>query len=163
MKKSVINDKNGGAYVKASVIILCIMMLFCAILFFFESYSLAVNIKKRIKLSLDSYVIQKSIDAYQAIDDGEDYITLTDNDSFYQLLSIQFSNLDKSVNASGCQVFVAKDNSYSFTKPVITTTKEGRIRLYADFSVIIPVHFAGEHIFDMTLPMRVSSMLTKIS
>ena len=161
--KKILSDKSGGTYVRAATSVMFLAIILSAVLFFAQSMSLASDIKSRVRLTLDSFIIKKSIDIYAVIDDGEDFTSLEDQLAFDEYFFSQFSGLtyDKSSSTADAAVY-SSDGSYSLTVPTLSLNGDGRLRLYADFTLIIPVYFFETKLFDMVIPMRVSSGLTRI-
>ena len=158
MKLTVLKDKSGGTYVQAATVILFLAVILSAVLFFAQSMTLAADVRKRVKITLDSYIVQKSIDIYHVVDDGEDYLSLDNQSAFDEYLADQFSGITRERDGS----FRSDDGSYYLSSPVLSTSGEGRLRIYADFTLTVPVVFSGAHLFDMVIPMRVYSKFAKV-
>ena len=141
-----------------ATVIIFLAVILSVIMFFSESMTLAADVRKRVKITLDSYVVRKSIDIYHVVDDGEDFLTLEEQSAFDEYLAGQFSGIGRGEDG----IYRSSDGSYSFSSPVLSLSGEGRLRIYADFSLTVPVTFSGAHLFDMVIPMRVYSKFTKV-
>ena len=114
---------------------------------------------------LESFIMKNSIDIYNSIKQGHDFTEDFDENFYISQTSSELS-LDSSKNrlynygADG-------ESVYSMTSPRVTykcRRESGdelqALKLKASYTVMIPVIFAGEHIFDLEIPITVTRSLT---
>lgn len=101
---------------------------------------------------------EDSIDIYNSIKQGHDFTEDFDENFYISQTSSELS-LDSSKNrlynygADGEIV-------YSMTNPNVTYKVDKALKLKASYTVMIPVIFAGEHLFDLEIPITVTRSLT---
>ena len=102
--------------------------------------------------------MKNSIDIYNSIKQGHDFTEDFDENFYISQTSSELS-LDSSKNrlynygADGEIV-------YSMTNPNVTYKVDKALKLKASYTVMIPVIFAGENIFDLEIPLTVTRSLT---
>ncbi len=150
-------NKRGDGYIMICVTV----VILCMLLSVFVSFASAVNIVKQTernsRVVLDSFVMQNAIDIYDSIKKGKDTITVIDADEYISEFC-SFNSLDLRGNSLYC---CDKDGNeqYRLTKPVLTFITEGELKLQADYTVIIPMYFAGLKVSEARVPMTVVSRL----
>ena len=150
-------NKRGDGYIMICVTV----VILCMLLSVFVSFASAVNIVKQTernsRVVLDSFVMQNAIDIYDSIKKGKDTITAIDADEYISEFS-SFNSLDLRGSVLYC---CDKDGNelYRLTKPVLTFITEGELKLQADYTVIIPLYFAGIKVSEAQVPMTVVSRL----
>lgn len=153
-------NKRGASYVQVCVIVLVLVMILAAVLFYASSMTIVQQSKENTALVLDSYVMKNSIDIYLYIKQGNDYNRKIDQKYFISQYLSRFS-LDSSNNML---YSVGEDGEtiYKMTVPQVSYVVDKTLNLKAAYDLMIPVRFAGQTITWMTIPMEVKSALTLI-
>ena len=163
--KKLLKDTRGGGYFTPCVITIVIAMILSAVLFYAQCMTIIQTTRADTERVLESFIMKNSIDIYNSIKQGHDF-TEDFDESFYISQTSSELSLDYSQNrlynhgADG-------EIIYSMTCPAVTF-KSGQdqgdelqaLKLKADYTVMIPVIFAGEHIFDLQIPLTVTRSLT---
>ncbi len=150
-------NKHGDGYIMICVTV----VILCMLISVFVSFASAVNIVKQTKRNsrvvLDSFVMQNAIDIYDSIKEGSDTIAEFDEDEYISEFC-SFNSLDlRGDNLYCCD----KDGNeqYWLTKPELTFIDEGELKLRADYTVVIPLYFAGIEVSKAQVPITVVSRL----
>ena len=156
--KKLLKDTRGGGYFTPCVITIVIAMILSAVLFYAQCMTIIQTIRADTERVLESFIMKNSIDIYNSIKQGHDFTEDFDENFYISGTSSELS-LDSSKNrlynygADGEIV-------YSMTNPNVTYKVDKALKLKASYTVMIPVIFAGEHIFDLEIPITVTRSLT---
>ena len=152
--RTIIKNNRGASYVQVCVIVLILVMILAAVLFY------ASQSKEDASLVLDSYVMKNSIEIYNYIKQGNDLNRKLDQKYFLSQYLSRFS-LDYSNNML---YSVGEDGEtvYRMTVPQVGYEVDKTLNLKAEYNLMIPVRFAGKTLTWMTVPMTVRSALTII-
>ena len=156
--KKLLKDTRGGGYFTPCVITIVIAMILSAVLFYAQCMTIIQTTRADTERVLESFIMKNSIDIYNSIKQGHDFTEDFDKDFYISKTSSELS-LDSSKNrlynygADGEIV-------YSMTSPYVTYKVDKALNLKASYTVMIPVIFAGEHIFDLEIPITVTRSLT---
>ena len=163
--KKLLKDTRGGGYFTPCVITIVIAMILSAVLFYAQCMTIIQTTRADTERVLESFIMKNSIDIYNSIKQGHDFTEDFDENFYISQTSSELS-LDSSKNrlynygADGEIV-------YSMTNPNVTYKCRQEfgdelqaLKLKASYTVMIPVIFAGEHIFDLEIPITVTRSLT---
>ena len=156
--KKLLKDTRGGGYFTPCVITIVIAMILSAVLFYAQCMTIIQTTRADTERVLESFIMKNSIDIYNSIKQGHDFTEDFDENFYISQTSSELS-LDSSKNrlynygADGEIV-------YSMTNPNVTYKVAKALKLKASYTVMIPVIFAGEHIFDLEIPITVTRSLT---
>lgn len=156
--KKLLKDTRGGGYFTPCVITIVIAMILSAVLFYAQCMTIIQTTRADTERVLESFIMKNSIDIYNSIKQGHDFTEDFDENFYISQTSSELS-LDSSKNrlynygADGEIV-------YSMTNPNVTYNVDKALKLKASYTVMIPVIFAGEHIFDLEIPITVTRSLT---
>ena len=156
--KKLLKDTRGGGYFTPCVITIVIAMILSAVLFYAQCMTIIQTTRADTERVLESFIMKNSIDIYNSIKQGHDFTEDFDENFYISQTSSELS-LDSSKNrlynygADGEIV-------YSMTNPNVTYKVDKALKLEASYTVMIPVIFAGEHIFDLEIPITVTRSLT---
>lgn len=156
--KKLLKDTRGGGYFTPCVITIVIAMILSAVLFYAQCMTIIQTTRADTERVLESFIMKNSIDIYNSIKQGHDFTEDFDENFYISQTSSELS-LDSSKNrlynygADGEIV-------YSMTSPRVTHKVDKALKLKASYTVMIPVTFAGEHIFDLEIPITVTRSLT---
>ena len=156
--KKLLKDNQGGGYLTACVITIAISMILAVVLFYAQCMTIIQTTRADTERVLESFVMKNSIDIYNSIKQGHDFTEEFDENFYISETSSELS-LDYSqkrlynYGADGKIV-------YSMTNPNVTYKVDKALKLKASYTVMIPVVFAGEYLFDLEIPITVTRSLT---
>ena len=156
--KKLLKDTRGGGYFTPCVITIVIAMILSAVLFYAQCMTIIQTTRADTERVLESFIMKNSIDIYNSIKQGHDF-TENFDENFYISETSSVLSLDSIKNylynygADGEIV-------YAMTNPNVTYKVDNALKLKVNYTVMIPVIFAGEHIFDLVIPVTVTRSLT---
>jgi hypothetical protein len=142
-------------HVKTVVIILIMAMMLSAILTYASMMTIIQTAKDNTKLALDSYVTHNSIEIYDSLKNGSDFTEDLNKNIFKNEILSVFS-----LDISGNMVYSTGEQGeilYKMTIPNVDFEYENTLKLGAVYDVMIPITFAGKHLFDLKIPQKVTS------
>ena len=151
-------NKRAEGYIRT-----CIMIfIFCIGIAVFMSYLTAVSMVKISKRNtykiIDGYVTQCSIEAYNAIKVGTDYLETFDEEIFKEYFC-QYNDLQKLGNT-----YIAKteqgEEKYRVTNLHLSFIAENTLKMQVDYIITIPIFFGGFNVFNAEVPITIKSKLT---
>jgi len=133
-------------------------MILAAVFFYANTMTIIQATKANTERVLDSFVMKNSIEIYQSIKQGHDFTEKFDKNYYVSQTSSELS-LDKSSNTL---YSIGEDGKtiYSMTNPNVTYKVDNALKLKASYNLMIPVEFAGKKLFDLVIPLTVTSSLT---
>ena len=146
-------------YITPCVLIIIFVMIFSIIFTYSASISKVNLMRENTKVVLDSFVTQNSTEIYNSIKQGNDYTEAIDAEEFRTSL-ISFCTLEiengmlYSYNADGKEL-------YRITEPVLTFRNENELELVVNYTISIPMWFAGTQFASANIPIEVTSILTE--
>ena len=115
--------------------------------------------RENTKVVLDSFVTQNSTEIYNSIKQGNDYTEVIDTEEFRTSL-ISFCTLEiengmlYSYDADGKEL-------YHITEPVLSFREANELEFVVNYTISIPLWFAGNQFPAVTVPVEITSILTK--
>lgn len=157
MSKLIFNKKGSG-YVGSCVLILVLAMIFTVVLIYANVMTIVQTTKDNTKRVLDSFVMKNSVDIFESIKQGNDFIEDLENLLYISLISSELS-LDKSSN------MLYSENAdgeivYTITNPNVTYEVDNALKLKASYDLTVPMYFAGSKVLDLKIPVVVNSSFT---
>lgn len=116
-------------------------------------------IRENTKVVLDSFVTQNSTEIYNSIKQGNDYTEAIDTEEFRTSL-ISFCTLEiengmlYSYDADGKEL-------YHITEPIFSFREVNELELVVNYTISIPLWFAGHQFPSANIPIEVTSILTE--
>lgn len=156
--KKILSSIKGGGYISACVYTIVIAMIFSVVLFYAHCMTIIQTTRDNTELVLESFIIDNSVLIYDSIKQGHDLTECFDEKIYILEISSRFS-LDihgdalYSYNEQGEMV-------YAMTDPRVTFKVDHALKLKASYTVIIPVCFAGQQLFDLRVPLIVTRSMT---
>lgn len=154
-----LKSKKGEGYIVPCILILVFSMIFAMIFTYSASISKVEIMRENTKVVLDSFVTQNSTEIYNSIKQGNDYTEVIDADEFRNEL-ILFCTLETengmlySIDADGQELF-------HITEPTLSFREENELELVVNYTLSIPMWFAGNEIPAVNIPLEVTSVLTE--
>lgn len=153
-----IKNKRAEGYVRTSIMIL----IFCIGMGVFISFLLAVNTARISKRNtykvIDGYLTQCSIEAFNSIKVGTDYLETFDEDNFKEYFC-QYNDLQQlgdtyiAMTEEGQEKYRVKDLQLSFIG-------ENTLKMQVDYTITIPISFGSFNVFNAAVPITIKSKLT---
>ncbi|MBR0349312.1 MAG: hypothetical protein IIX16_06700 [Clostridia bacterium] len=146
-------------YIVPCVFVLIFAMIFAMIFTYSASISKVEIMRENTKVVLDSFVTQNSTEIYNSIKQGNDYTEVIDADEFRNEL-ISFCTLETetgmlySIDTDGQELF-------HITEPTLSFREENELELVVNYTLSIPIWFAGNEIPAVNIPLEVTSVLTE--
>lgn len=157
MKK--LESIKGEGYVTPCVLAFIFVGIF-SIIFTYSGTISKVNImKENTKVVLDSFVTQNATEIYNSIKQGNDYTEVIDVEEFRTSL-ISFCTLEinngmlYNTDADGKELF-------HITEPQLSFRETNELELVVNYTISIPMWFAGNQIRTVVIPIEVTSILTE--
>lgn len=152
-----IKNKRAEGYVRTCLMIL----IFCVTIAVFMSFVTAVETvrisKRNTYKVIDGYVTQCSIEAFNSIKVGTDYIENFEFDEFKDYFA-EYNGLQESGG-----VLIAKTDSghekYTVTDLNVLFIQENSIKLQVNYTLKIPIKFGNIAITTATVPISINSKL----
>lgn len=115
--------------------------------------------RENTKVVLDSFVTQNSTEIYNSIKQGNDYTEVIDTEEFRTSL-ISFCTLEiedgklYSIDGDGKEL-------YHITEPVLGFREANELELVVNYTISVPLYFAGIEFPAANIPIEVTSILTE--
>lgn len=125
----------------------------------FSIYFKSKPMRENTKVVLDSFVTQNATEIYNSIKQGNDYTEVIDTEKFCTSL-ISFCTLETdngllySIDADGQELF-------HITEPTISFREANELELVVNYTLTIPMYFAGKEFPAVNIPIEVTSVLTE--
>lgn len=155
----IFKSNKGEGYIVPCVFILIFAMIFAMIFTYSASISKVNLIRENTKVVLDSFVTQNSTEIYNSIKQGNDYTEAIDTEEFRTSL-ISFCTLEiedgmlYSYDADGKEL-------YHITEPVLSFREANELEFVVNYTISIPLWFAGHQFPSANIPLEVTSILTE--
>ena len=140
----------------------CIMIfIFCIGIAVLASYLLAVNTaritKKNTYKVIDGYVTAKSIEAFNSIKFGTDYIESFDENDFKEYFC-EYNGMSQSGN-----VFIARTEDgiekYRVSDFELSFIEDKTLKLQVEYVITIPISFGDFNLINAHVPVKIKSKL----
>lgn len=155
----ILKSNNGEGYIVPCVFILIFAMIFAMIFTYSASISKVNLMRENTKVVLDSFLTQNSTEIYNSIKQGNDYTEVIDTEEFRTSL-ISFCTLEiedgmlYSYDADGKEL-------YHITEPMLSFREANELELVVNYTISIPLWFAGHQFPSANIPIEVTSILTE--
>ena len=148
-------NKRGDGYITTCVMVVIICMLVAVFVTFTTAVSVVRITERNSKIVLDSYVMKNSILIYDSIKNGNNYTVDLDEDVYIDDLCA-FCTFEK--NGDFLYAYSSEGNlKYRISKPMVSFSTEGTLKVYARYTVYVPIDFAGVVISTAEIPITVES------
>lgn len=148
----------GEIYVTVCVFILAIVMVF-SVVFTYGSLITEIKIQKtNAEIVFDSFVANNSIIIFNNIKQGKNAVNGVNTDAYISKLK-EFCTLEEREGKLYC-MDTGGSEKYSMNVPAIGYIQEDVLELYAEYTMYLPVKFAGITVTTAQVPVKISSSLT---
>ncbi len=156
---NLLKSKKAEGYILPCVLIIIFVAIF-SIIFTYSASITKVNVmRENTKVVLDSFVTQNSTEIYNSIKQGNDYTEILDTDEFRTEL-ISFCTLE--INDGMLYSYDAEGNElYHITEPILSFREANELELVVNYTISIPMLFAGNQFPSANIPIEVTSILTE--
>lgn len=150
-----IRNRRGEGYITICVAV----VILCMLISIFVTFASAVNIvrqtERNSRVVLDSFVMKNSITIYNSIKQGND-VTASLNRNEYISDFSSFNSLDLRGNML---YYYDEDGNeqYRLTKPTISFVQDNHLKIQVQYTIRIPLYFAGIKVSEAVIPMTVVS------
>ena len=154
-----LKSSKAEGYIVPCVFILIFVMIFTMIFTYSASISKVEMMRENTKVVLDSFLTQNSTEIYNSIKQGNDYTEVIDTEEFRTSL-ISFCTLEiengmlYSYDADGKEL-------YHITEPVLSFREANELEFVVNYTISIPLWFAGHQFPSANIPIEVTSILTE--
>ena len=154
-----LKSKRAEGYIVPCVLIIIFVAIF-SIIFTYSASITKVNVmRENTKVVLDSFVTQNSTEIYNSIKQGNDYTEILDTEEFRTEL-ISFCTLE--INDGMLYSYDADGKElYHLTEPVLSFRETNELELVVNYTITIPMWFAGNQFPSANIPIEVTSILTE--
>ena len=148
-----IRNKKGEGYIQVCVLVIVL----CMVLSVFVTFASAVNVvrlsERNTKTVLETYVTKNSIEIYNSIKQGTNDADTINTDEYISDLT-DFCTFVKTAN-----YYYHRDangrTEYYISKPTVGFTESGKLRLYVNYTLFIPIYFDNVRISTVRIPTTV--------
>ena len=151
----VIRNRRGEGYIPICVTVVILCMLISVFVTFASAVNIVRQTERNSRVVLDSFVMKNSIIIYNSIKQGTD-ITASVNQSEYISDFSLFNSLDLRGNLLYCYDEDGNEQ-YRLTKPTISFIQGNRLKIQVQYTIRIPLYFAGIKVSEAIIPMTVVS------
>ncbi len=148
-------NKRGDGYIGTCVMIL----ILCMILSIFIEFVATVNVirisERNARIVLDSFVMENSIEIYDSIKTGTDFTEVVDVEKYVSKYC-EYNSLDFNGNILYCCDDEGEE-LYWQTIPTVQLIEENRLKIFAEYTITVPLYFAGHQVTEVTVPITVTS------
>lgn len=154
-----LKSKKAEGYITPCVLIIVFVAIFSIIFTYSASVSKVKLMRENTKVVLDSFLTQNSTEIYNSIKQGNDYTEAIDTEEFRTSLT-SFCTLEiengmlYSYDADGKEL-------YHITEPVLSFREANELEFVVNYTISIPLWFAGHQFPSANIPIEVTSILTE--
>ena len=148
-------NNRGETYLLACVGIIILCMLLSIFIQFFSVVNVIRMTERNARIVLDSFVMENSIEIYDSIKNGTNYLEVIDQDEYVSKLC-EYNCLDFQENMLYCKAEDGTEN-YRMTKPILQPTEENKLKISATYQISVPMYFCGARVTEVTVPITVTS------
>lgn len=150
-----IKNKRGEGYITICVTVLILCMLISVFVTFASAVNIVRQTERNSRVVLDSYVMKNSIIIYNSIKQGNDVAASLNQNEYISDFS-SFNSLDIRGNMLYCYDRDGNEQ-YRLTKPTVTFLQDKHLKVQVQYTIRIPLYFAGIKVSEAVIPMTVVS------
>ena len=153
-----LKNKRGEGYIQACIMILILCILIAVCLTFATTVNTIRVVERNVRIVLDSFVMENSIIIYDSIKNGHDFTEAVDVSQFRIKLA-DYNDLTQS-RQYYCHYDPDGNLDYRITAPVLSMTQTNSLKIAANYTITIPLYFAGIQVTQVSIPVTVESKWT---
>jgi hypothetical protein len=153
--RRLLTSKAGMSHVKTAVLVLVMAMVFSAVFLYTSIMTIVQASRDQTQRVLDDFVMHNSIEIFDRLKNGDDLSEELD-ELFYKSEIFSAFSLD----ISGDCLYAVSDQGgveYGIAHPHVDYEVQNTLQLKAGYDLAIPIRFAGNHLFDLKIPVVVKS------
>mgnify|MGYP001087144022 CR=1 FL=1 len=150
-----IRNRRGEGYITICVAVIILCMLISIFVTFASAVNIVRQTERNSRVVLDSFVMKNSIIIYNSIKQGND-VTASLNRNEYISDFSSFNSLDLRGNMLYYYDEDGKEQ-YRLTKPTISFVQDNHLKIQVQYTIRIPLYFAGIKVSEAVIPMTVVS------
>ncbi len=150
-----IKNKRGEGYITICVTVLILCMLISVFVTFASAVNIVRQTERNSRVVLDSFVMKNSIVIYNSIKQGNDLTASLNRNEYISDFS-SFNSLDIRGNMLYCYDRDGNEQ-YRLTKPTVTFLQDKHLKVQVQYTIRIPLYFAGIKVSEAVIPMTVVS------
>ena len=153
------HPKKGEAHIKNCVMIVAVCMLLSVFLTFAFAVNIVRQTERNSRVVLDNYVMTDAISIYNSVKQGEDTDETLSAERYRAALA-DFCTLEK--NGKYYYNYAADGSvQYYISAPTLGYTTDKTLKIYANYTVYVPVYFAGIKVGTAEVPITVTSKFSE--
>ncbi len=152
-------SKKGEGYVSVCVLVIAICMLLSVFITFASAVNVVRMTEQNSRVVLDDLVMRGAINVYDSIKKGNDENAVIDSGGYTEKLC-SFCTLAKKGNL----LYAYDDNRnemFRLSVPSVGYTTDRKLKIYASYTVYVPLYFCGVKVGTATVPITVESKYTE--
>ena len=153
--RRVLTSKAGMSHVKTAVLVLVMAMVFSAVFLYTSIMTIVQASRDQTRRVLDDFIMHNSIEIYDSLKNGNDLAEELD-ELFYKSEIFSAFSLD----IVGDALYAVDEQGgiqYVISNPRVDYEVQNTLKLNASYDLSIPIRFAGNHLFDLKMPITVKS------
>lgn len=151
--KYLLKSRAGLSHVQTAVLVMVFGMIMSAVIIYTSILTVVQASRDQTQRVLDDYVMTNSIEIYNSIKNGDDFSDQL-NKNFYKSRVFSAFSLDILNDA----LYSIDENGkvqYVISNPHVEYDVQNTLKLIAGYDLSIPIYFAGNHLFDLKMPIEV--------
>ena len=153
--RRLLTSKAGMSHVKTAVLVLVVAMVFSVVFLYASIMAVMQASRDQTRRVLDDFVMLNSIEIFGRLKNGNDLSEELD-ELFYRSEIVSAFSLD----ISGDSLYAVSDQGgveYVIAHPQVDYEVQNTLQLKASYDLAVPIRFAGNHLFDLEIPVVVKS------
>ena len=144
--RRLLTSKAGMSHVQTAVLVLAMAMVFSAVFLYASMMTIVQASRDQTRRVLDDFVMHNSIEIFDSLKNGDDLSEELD-ELFYKSEIFSAFSLD-----------ISGDSLYAVSAhPRVDYEVQNTLQLNASYDLAVPIRFAGNHLFDLEIPVVVKS------
>lgn len=153
--KRLIGNKSGMSHIKTVVLVLAIALIFSMVVLYASLMTIIQVSRDQTQRVLDDFVLHNSVESYDNLKNGNDFSDDLD-ELFYKSQIFSAFSLDIRGN-SLYSLDEQGEVQYVISDPQVDYEVSNTLKLTASYDLSIPIRLAGQHLFNLQMPITVKS------
>lgn len=150
-----LKNRRGEGYITICIAVVILCMLISIFVTFASTVNIVRQTERNSRVVLDSFVMKNSIVIYNSIKQGND-VTASLNRNEYISDFSSFNSLDLRGSMLYCYDEDGNEQ-YRLTKPTVTFIQDKHLKVQVQYTIRIPMYFAGIKVSEAVIPVTVVS------
>lgn len=150
-----LKNRCGEGYIAICVAVVILCMLISVFITFASAVNIVKQTERNSRVVLDSFVMKNSIAIYNSVKQGTDLTSAVNSNEYISDFSL-YNSLDLYGNMMYC--YDENGNEmYRLTKPTVSFIQDSHLKIQAQYTITIPLYFAGVKVSEAVIPLTVVS------